>query len=75
MKTSNLIPPKAQQINGEKSSIHNSLSALPITGMKKTNHVESNTLQIRPPPKELQQKKPSQIVDPGYRVYSNILFY
>jgi hypothetical protein len=35
-----------------------------MAGTKKANHVESNTLQIRPP-KDLQQKKPNQIIDPG----------
>jgi len=55
------------QLNGEKSSIHSSLTALPMTGAKKSNNVESNTLQIRPP-KDLQQKKPNQLVDPGYKI-------
>ena len=36
-----------------------------MNGIKKSNQVESNTLQIRPP-KDLQQKKPNQNVDPGY---------
>ncbi len=52
------------QLNGDKPSIHNSLSALPMMGMKKSNQIESNTLQIRPP-KDLQQKKTNQLVDPG----------
>ena len=52
------------QINGDKSSVHSSLSALPITGTKKSNGIESNTLQIRPA-KDFQGKKPNQIVDPG----------
>ncbi|CAF0761282.1 unnamed protein product [Adineta steineri] len=61
--TKTTMKPKPQ-INGEKSVIHNSLSTLPMTGIKKSNQVESSTLQIRPP-KDLQQKKPNQIVDPG----------
>jgi len=67
MKTSNLISTKPQ-LNGDKQSIHSSLSTLPMTGMKKSTHVESNTLQVRPP-KDLQQKKSNQIVDPGYSVH------
>jgi hypothetical protein len=63
IKSSNLNPIK-QQLNGDKPSIHSSLTALPMAGGKKLNPIESNTLQIRPP-KDLQQKKPNQIVDPG----------
>jgi hypothetical protein len=63
MKTTNIMQTKPQ-LNGDKPSIHNSLSALPMMGIKKSNQVESNTLQIRPP-KDLQQKKTNQLVDPG----------
>ena len=56
MKPSNIIPTKPSQINGDKSSIHSSLSNIPMNGIKKTNQVESNTLQIRPP-RDIQQKK------------------
>ncbi len=52
------------QLNGDKPPIHSSLSALPMSGIKKSNNVEANTLQIRPP-KDLQQRKSNQIVDPG----------
>jgi hypothetical protein len=64
IKPSNLISTK-QQLNGDKSSIHSSLTALPMGGGKKPNPIETNTLQIRPPSKDLQQKKTNQIVDPG----------
>jgi hypothetical protein len=37
-----------------------------LGGTKKSNHIESNTLQIRPP-KDLQQKKSNQLIDPGYK--------
>jgi len=60
------------QLNGEKSSIHSSLTTLPMGGTKKLNHIESNTLQIRPP-KDLQQKKSNQLIDPGYKK-SNFIF-
>lgn len=63
MKTSNIIPSKPQ-VNGDKPTIHSSLSTLPMASMKKSNHVESNTLQIRPP-KDLQQKKSTPTVDSG----------
>ncbi|CAF2382178.1 unnamed protein product [Rotaria sp. Silwood2] len=63
VKTSNIIPTKPQ-INGDKPSIHSSLSTLPMSGIKKPNQVESNTLQIRPP-KDLQQKKSNSIVESG----------
>ncbi|CAF3795794.1 unnamed protein product [Rotaria magnacalcarata] len=63
-KSSNIIPSKASQINGDKPAIHSSLSTLPTAGMKKSNNIESNTLQVRPP-KDLQQKKPNMIVESG----------
>ncbi|CAF3461693.1 unnamed protein product [Rotaria socialis] len=63
-KSSNIIPSKPSQINGDKPAIHSSLSTLPTAGMKKLNNIESNTLQVRPP-KDLQQKKPNMIVESG----------
>ncbi|CAF5188291.1 unnamed protein product, partial [Rotaria sp. Silwood1] len=63
MKTSNIIPTKPQ-IHGDKPSIHSSLSTLPMSGIKKSNHIESNTLQVRPP-KDLQQKKSNSMVETG----------
>ncbi|CAF2535617.1 unnamed protein product [Rotaria sp. Silwood2] len=59
MKTTNLIQTKTQ-LNGDKSSIHSCLSSLPMTDIKKSNHVQSNTLQIRPPT-DLQQKNPIKL--------------
>ena len=63
--TSNLPSQTKSQINHDKSSVHNSLSTLPLTGIKKLNNVESNTLQIRPA-KDLQLKKSNQIIESGY---------
>ncbi|CAF5120183.1 unnamed protein product, partial [Rotaria sp. Silwood1] len=37
MKTSNIIPTKPQ-IHGDKPTIHSSLSTLPMSGIKKSNH-------------------------------------
>ena len=54
-----------KQINGDKISIHSSLSTIPTNPMKKVNHIESNTLQIRPP-KDLPMKKPNANVESGY---------
>jgi hypothetical protein len=73
MKSTNIIQPK--QLNGEKTSIHSSLSTLPMSGMKKTNQVESNTLQIRPPKDLQQQKKANHTVDPGYRKQFEFLVF
>lgn len=62
---SNIIGTKPQ-INGDKPTVHGSLSTLPMSAAKKSNQIESNTLQIRPPSKDLQQKKPNPIVETGY---------
>lgn len=56
---------KPQLNGGDKPLGHNPLATLPMTGVKKSNPVESSTLQIRPP-KDLPQKKSNQSVDPGY---------
>jgi hypothetical protein len=63
VKSSNVMPSK--QANGDKSSIHSSLSALPMAAMRKSAPSESNTLQIRPA-KDVPPKKVNQLVDPGY---------
>jgi hypothetical protein len=51
--------------NGEKSSVHSSLSTLTSNGLKKVNQIDSGTLQVRPA-KDFLAKKSSQPNESGY---------